>query len=382
MRKAITAVITAISSLLILPAASALAQSARQPGTTVAAVQTPRQGEVSPVVYRGREELASTVRKRQDPYYTVRKGDTLSRIYGPRYWPDLWWANRNKIKDPSDIRAGWRLVLPPKLTPSGAVWKAALAATGAGAGPAPWQGSAGPAHAAAVSTAVSTAVSSATGYGIWDCIEQHEGGGYGWTADTGNGYYGGLQFTAQTWDGYGGQAYAPTANLASPADQVAVAQKVLASQGWGAWPVSSVACGAAQAYSASRIVLHRAAPRTYAGYLARLAAFQWAVDNGNGRPYEWGGTGPDFDCSGLVMMAYRHAGIYLPRTVEDMVTSGLLRQTWYPRRGDVVVYFSGGYAYHIEFYDRPGWEFGAHDYGNLTGFDRLGWAPPAFYTVR
>ncbi len=59
-------------------------------------------------------------------------------------------------------------------------------------------------------------------------------------ASTGNGFYGGLQFTGQTWPGYGGGRYAPSANLATPARQIAVAQQVLAGQGIGAWPV----CGA------------------------------------------------------------------------------------------------------------------------------------------
>ncbi len=58
--------------------------------------------------------------------------------------------------------------------------------------------------------------------------------------DTGNGFYGGLQFTAGTWLANGGGQYASSANLATPAQQIAVAERVLASQGIGAWPV----CGA------------------------------------------------------------------------------------------------------------------------------------------
>jgi hypothetical protein len=52
-----------------------------------------------------------------------------------------------------------------------------------------------------------------------------------------NGFYGGLQFTEQTWLGYGGGRYAASANQATPAEQIAVAQRVLAGQGIGAWPV-------------------------------------------------------------------------------------------------------------------------------------------------
>ncbi len=64
-----------------------------------------------------------------------------------------------------------------------------------------------------------------------------------WAINTGNGYYGGLQFSASTWRAYGGGAYASTANLASREQQIAIAQKVQAAQGWGAWPSCSSRLG-------------------------------------------------------------------------------------------------------------------------------------------
>jgi nucleoid-associated protein YgaU len=70
----------------------------------------------------------------------------------------------------------------------------------------------------------------------WDAVAQCESGG-NWSINTGNGYYGGLQFSASTWAAYGGTQYASTANQASKAQQIAVAEKVLAGQGKGAWPV-------------------------------------------------------------------------------------------------------------------------------------------------
>ena len=70
----------------------------------------------------------------------------------------------------------------------------------------------------------------------WSGVAQCESSG-NWSINTGNGYYGGLQFSQQTWAGYGGTSYAPRADLASPGAQVAVAEKVLAGQGIGAWPV-------------------------------------------------------------------------------------------------------------------------------------------------
>ncbi|MEU5631039.1 transglycosylase family protein [Streptomyces rishiriensis] len=70
----------------------------------------------------------------------------------------------------------------------------------------------------------------------WDTVAQCESGG-NWSINTGNGYYGGLQFSASTWAAYGGTQYAAQANQASKSQQISVAEKVLASQGKGAWPV-------------------------------------------------------------------------------------------------------------------------------------------------
>ncbi|APT87066.1 MULTISPECIES: transglycosylase family protein [Corynebacterium] len=90
--------------------------------------------------------------------------------------------------------------------------------------------------AAAMSTAVLAAPSAgAAPAGAWEQVAACESGG-DWSINTGNGYYGGLQFDAQTWNGYGGQAYAPTADQATPEQQIAVAEQVLAVQGAGAWP--------------------------------------------------------------------------------------------------------------------------------------------------
>ncbi|MFH9726741.1 transglycosylase family protein [Streptomyces sp. NPDC017254] len=73
----------------------------------------------------------------------------------------------------------------------------------------------------------------------WDTVAACESGG-NWSINTGNGYYGGLQFSASTWAAYGGTAYASTANQASKSQQIAIAEKVLAGQGKGAWPSCGV----------------------------------------------------------------------------------------------------------------------------------------------
>jgi hypothetical protein len=70
----------------------------------------------------------------------------------------------------------------------------------------------------------------------WDGVAQCESGG-NWSTNTGNGYHGGLQFNAGTWQAYGGGSYASRADLASKGQQIAIAERVLAGQGIGAWPV-------------------------------------------------------------------------------------------------------------------------------------------------
>ena len=80
------------------------------------------------------------------------------------------------------------------------------------------------------------------GTSIWDTLSQCEAGG-DWTADTGNGFYGGLQFTKSTWLAHGGGRYAPFANYASREQQIAIAQRVLSTQGWVAWPACSAKLG-------------------------------------------------------------------------------------------------------------------------------------------
>ncbi len=78
---------------------------------------------------------------------------------------------------------------------------------------------------------------------VWDRVAQCESSG-NWNINTGNGFFGGLQFTAPTWRAFGGGAFADSANQASREQQIVVAERVLAGQGWGAWPVCSRKAGA------------------------------------------------------------------------------------------------------------------------------------------
>ncbi|WP_406434135.1 LysM peptidoglycan-binding domain-containing protein [Streptomyces sp. NBC_00631] len=102
---------------------------------------------------------------------------------------------------------------------------------------------AGAALLAPLGLLAATGNAAAADNGVWDRIAQCESGG-NWHINTGNGYYGGLQFSASTWRAYGGTAYAATADQASREAQIAVATKVQHAQGWNAWPVCSGRAGA------------------------------------------------------------------------------------------------------------------------------------------
>jgi hypothetical protein len=102
--------------------------------------------------------------------------------------------------------------------------------------------------ATATAVAVATPVSSsmmgadAATTRTWERLAECESGG-NWHINTGNGYYGGLQFSDGTWDAYGGERFASRADLASKGEQIIVAERVLKNQGWGAWPSCSEKLG-------------------------------------------------------------------------------------------------------------------------------------------
>jgi LysM repeat protein len=95
---------------------------------------------------------------------------------------------------------------------------------------------------AAIPIATAAASPASADTSSWDKLAGCESGG-NWGINTGNGYYGGLQFADGTWDGNGGEKYASRADLASRAEQIVIASKVLNSSGWGPWPACSSRLG-------------------------------------------------------------------------------------------------------------------------------------------
>jgi cell wall-associated NlpC family hydrolase len=114
----------------------------------------------------------------------------------------------------------------------------------------------------------------------------------------------------------------------------------------------------------------------------RMRVWRFALRQ-RGKPYLWGGTGPQgFDCSGLVDAAYRATGISLPRTTYGMLGSWRLVRVSksHARRGDLAFFGTG----HVEIYDRGNWTFGAADSGSLIGFHKMNafWHPTMYFRVR
>ncbi|MGN7251847.1 transglycosylase family protein [Arthrobacter sp. SAFR-014] len=91
----------------------------------------------------------------------------------------------------------------------------------------------------ALSATAANAATPTASASTWDALAQCESGG-NWSTNTGNGFSGGLQFTPQTWAAFGGTG---SPQGASRAQQIAVAEKVQATQGWGAWPACSAKLG-------------------------------------------------------------------------------------------------------------------------------------------
>jgi len=136
--------------------------------------------------------------------------------------------------------------------------------------------------AAAAPLLVAAPAAHAADNSTWDRVAQCESGG-NWAINTGNGFQGGLQFTPSTWTGFGGGQFASSANYATRGQQIVVAERVLAQQGWGAWPVCSRNAGATSHTSSPRPTFtHATAPALLAPAVPQQQARLSAAPSGNG----------------------------------------------------------------------------------------------------
>ncbi|MGN7191899.1 transglycosylase family protein [Curtobacterium sp. MCBA15_004] len=110
---------------------------------------------------------------------------------------------------------------------------------------------------AATGVGLAAAPANAASGSTWDALAQCESGG-NWAINTGNGYYGGLQFNLRTWQANGGAGNPASASREA---QIAVAERVLASQGWGAWPACSAKLGLSGTAGAAPQAAAPAAPQ-------------------------------------------------------------------------------------------------------------------------
>jgi cell wall-associated NlpC family hydrolase len=191
----------------------------------------------------------------------------------------------------------------------------------------------------------------------WDAVAQCESGG-NWSINTGNGYYGGLQFSPATWAAYGGRAYAGEASGATQAQQISVAEKVLSGQGPGAWPVCGPKAGLARGGPAPAV---RVAPKLATARVQTSSAASVAVAFARARvggAYRYGGNGPAYDCSGLTKAAWAAAGVDIPRTSQDQLASLPRVSLSALQPGDLVGYFGGS---HVTLYVGGGMVVGAEN---------------------
>jgi cell wall-associated NlpC family hydrolase len=171
-----------------------------------------------------------------------------------------------------------------------------------------------------------------------------------------------------------------TNNSISRADRPRAAGRILTSAAVVAAAATTIMVGSAPASEAATTQAHHLTQQARLTAI-RLGALRWA-EHQVGRWYCWGGTGPScYDCSGLVVAAYQHAGIWLPRSTYAMLGSSKLR--WIPARdrrpGDLAFYGPG----HVELVTSSG-TFGALDYGTQVGWHRpsVWWYPTMYFEVR
>ena len=203
----------------------------------VSAFALPATAEPVHAVQRGPTKVVAARAATKRTKVVVKKGDSLSSIAKKAKlssWRPLWDLNK-KIHHPNLIYPGQKLLIPAKGEKIKHRPLPALVVTRVVSE----ERSAAPAVSSSRRSTVTRSASAPAGGSVWDRLAQCESGG-NWGISTGNGYSGGLQFSSGTWAANGGTG---SAHNASRAEQIRVAERVRASQGWGAWPACSAKLG-------------------------------------------------------------------------------------------------------------------------------------------
>jgi murein DD-endopeptidase MepM/ murein hydrolase activator NlpD len=193
----------------------------------------------------------------------------------------------------------------------------------------------------------------------WDKVAKCESTN-NWNINTGNGYYGGLQFSPSTWIAFGGLKYASSAHLATKAEQIAVAEKVLAVQGDEAWPNCGDLAGLsknsaepnktpATTQAVPKVTEQKIAPKATTATARKADKAVSFAKAQVGDRYVYGGTGPNsWDCSGLTQAAWKNAGISIPRTSQAQWKALPKVSLNNLKPGDLIVFYKN--ASHIGMY--------------------------------
>jgi LysM repeat protein len=166
--------------------------------------------------------------------YTVKSGDTLgsiARSHGLGSWQSLYQANSSVIRNPNLIFPGQRLVLSGGGSATHQVQRSSATTH--------HSTTSSSSHRSSQSSSAPQQSNVAAGGTVWDRLAQCESGG-NWSINTGNGFYGGLQFTQSSWHAAGGSG---SPQNASRAEQIRAAERLQQMQGWGAWPTCSQKVG-------------------------------------------------------------------------------------------------------------------------------------------
>ena len=210
----------------------------------VSAFALPAMAEPVNAVQREPAKIVAAKTDQKRKTVVVKRGDSLSKIAKRAKltsWRPIWDLNK-KIAHPNLIYPGQKLLIPAKgervrHRPLPALVLTRAVSSERTAAPASSSGRSTVTRSA--STSSSSSSSGSVGGSVWDRLAQCESGG-NWGINTGNGYSGGLQFAPGTWRAHGGTG---SAHNASRAEQIRVAERVRASQGWGAWPACSSKLG-------------------------------------------------------------------------------------------------------------------------------------------